>query len=127
MRGANVVRVVRKQLRPLALHEWTAIVQAHDGATYRTEYAELCGELKLRHFTSAAGVPWAKLADLPAAREHAHLLRVSKPWSPMVEWASCLAALLTYRAEYSAEQVATFVAPVRDLLPDLERVVNAVR
>ena len=45
----------------------------------------------------------------------------------MVEWASCLAALLTYRAEYSAEQVATFVSPVRELLPNLERVVNAVR
>ena len=45
----------------------------------------------------------------------------------MVEWASCLAALLTYRAEYSAEQVATFVSPVRHLMPDLERVVNTIR
>jgi hypothetical protein len=38
-----------------------------------------------------------------------------------------LAALLTHRALFAAEEVATFVEPVRGLMPDLERVVNTVR
>ena len=121
----KVVRLVRKQLRPLALHEWAAIVAAHHGSDER--YGTLCTDLELRYFTHAAGIPWSKLADLPAGREFTHAQHRSKEWPGMVEWASCLATLLTSRAEFSAEQVATFVAPIRELMPDLERVVNAVR
>ncbi len=121
----TVVRAVRKLLRPLALHEWSAIVTAHHGADEL--YRALCTDLELRYFTTASGIPWSKLTDLPAGREFRHLQHQSKEWHGMVEWASCLATLLTYRTEYSAEDVVTFVAPVRELLPDLERVVNAVR
>jgi hypothetical protein len=120
-----VVRAVRKLLRPLALHEWSAIVSAHHGPD--EPYRTLCADLELRYFTTASGIPWSKLSDLPAGREFRHLQHKSKQWPGMVEWASCLATLLTYRAQYSAEQVDTFVSPVRELLPDLERVVNAVR
>jgi len=124
--GPNVVRAVRRVLRPLALHEWSAIVHAHDEAHAGEAYAELSWELRQRYFTQAAGMPWRKLADLPAGREVKHLVRRGQDWPLMVEWASCLSALLTHRPAYSAEQVATFVAPVRHLLPDLERVVNAL-
>jgi hypothetical protein len=45
----------------------------------------------------------------------------------MVEWASVLAALITHRAAFDSEDVSTFVEPVLGIVPDLERVVNAIR
>jgi hypothetical protein len=129
--GPRVIRAVRRQLRPLEVQQWSEVVSAHvrarDHAGGDTAYNDLCWRLYLLYFTTAAGVPWSKLVDLPAGREARHLLFPVKEWSGVVEWASCLAALLTHRALFAVEEVATFVEPVRGLMPDLERVVNTVR
>jgi len=126
--GPRVVRALRRQLRPLTVEQWSAIVNAHGRARGGGgAYNDLCWQLYFTYFTSAAGMPWSKLADMPAGREFKRMTFIAKEWPGIVEWASCLAALLTCRAQYSAAQVASFVEPVRDLLPDLERVVNALR
>jgi hypothetical protein len=129
--GTRVVRAVRRQLRPLTGDQWAQLVRAHDHARRQggadNAYNDLCWRLYFMYSTSAAGMPWSKLADLPAAGELGPALRLVKEWHAMVEWASCLAALLTHRAHFCAEDVATFVRPVVGLTPDLERVANAVR
>ena len=124
--GPRVVRAVRKLLRPLSLRDWSALLIAHAEAD-DPMLAEVCWELRLRYATTASAMPWSKLADLPAAREFRDAVSRGVEFTPMVEWASALAALMTFRAEFSADQAGTYVRPCRDLLPDLARVVNQVR
>jgi hypothetical protein len=128
---ARVVRAVKKQLRPLHLDQWSEIVRAHHSARDQggpdNSYNDLCWELYFIYFTGAAGMPWQKLADLPAGRECRYLLAHGQEWSGMVEWASGLAALMSHRARFSAEQVATYASPVVAQVPDLQRILNAVR
>jgi hypothetical protein len=127
----GVLRSVRKVLRPLTVDDWKQVVAA-DRLALRscdseTDYHRLSRRLLMLLHTTAAGCPWKKLADLPAAREAREFLGRGRPWEQMVEWASLLTALITHRAAFDADEVRTFVEPVRQVLPDLGRVVNAVR
>ena len=129
--GTRIVRAVRRQLRPLCEAQWAELVSSHHQARAHGggdgSYNDVCWRLYFMYFTSAAGMPWVKLADLPGGQELRHVLPRGSEWPGMVEWASCLAALLTHRARFTTDDVTTFVEPVRSLLPDLERVVNAIR
>jgi hypothetical protein len=127
----GVRRSVRKVLRPLTLRDWNQIVEAdrkaRDAQGGDCAYNALSWRLVMLVQTTAAGCPWGRLSDLPAGREARRFLARGQAWEAMVEWASVLAALITHRAAFDAEDVSTFVEPVLGIVPDLERVVNAIR
>ena len=100
---------------------------ARDADGGDSDYNALSWRLVMLNQTTAAGCPWHKLSDLPAGREARRFLGRGQAWEAMVEWASLLAALITHRAAFDAEDVTTFVEPVRSVIPDLDRVVNAIR
>jgi hypothetical protein len=125
----TVIRAVRRVLRPLDFSAWTQLNAGHDRerSDADSDYNALCWRLTNVFCTSASGCPWTKLSDLPAGREFRQIFGRGRPWESFVEWASCLSTLMTYRARHSHTDIATFVAPVRRLLPDLERELDRVR
>lgn len=128
--GPRVLRAVRKLLRPLDLETWRQIAAAHNSHRLMEEsdYNDLCWRLTTRLQTSASGLTWRKLQDLPAAREltedPSRSLRRRIRWSDMEEWSSCVGALLTHPAEFSARDVETFVRPTAHVLPGLASLLN---
>jgi hypothetical protein len=126
--GPRVRRRVRRILRPLDLAAWSRINALHNHARdLESDYDHLCWRLTARFLTSATGCPWSRLSDLPAARELRQVIGRGRPYEGLVEWASCLAALMSDRARYSHADIEVFAAAVRDVLPQTERELNRIQ
>lgn len=135
-----VVACVRDQLSELTWDTMVEVGLAHlhetrawsDGPGPGT-YACLRDQLYVRALVSAAGCPPVTdlLPQRPGFPPLAVLLAVAQAdcgepvRSGLNDWLNCLTAVLVHRAEFTEDQVATFVAPVQAWLPGLRAAVDA--
>jgi hypothetical protein len=117
-----VLGVVRTLLDPLDATDLVDIAHRHDrrvrAALGFEAYALAFAPIRGFALAGAAGCPWAGVLDdgrlkvgLNASPARCRQLR---------EWASGVTAVLCHRSRVADTDVATFAAPYRDLLPDLE-------
>jgi hypothetical protein len=122
----TVLGVVRTLLDPLDATDLVDIAHRHDrrvrAALGFEAYARAFAPIHGLALAGPAGCPWAGVLDdgrlklgLNASPVRCRHLR---------EWASGVTAVLCHRSRVADADVATFAAPYRDLLPDLEDVLD---
>ena len=128
----EVLVSMHRMLDPLDVDDLTTVAGIHQIAI-RCEiieapgYRELCARLESWALTSAASCPWEpELRDLPGWRPLLNRFADAEmaPMWQLESWATCFCSALTHRARLTAEDVTTFAAPFRVVLPSLEEVLN---
>lgn len=120
-----VLDAVRQLLTGLTPAETVEIAHGHRVAREDPGYSEVYGWLSARAVTGAASAPLAvELVD-PARQSAAavslHLRGLRGMWQ---EWLTVFTAALVHRLELSEGRIETFVAPFRQDLPALRRVLD---
>jgi hypothetical protein len=112
-------------LNGLDLDALTRVLQVHVQAWTDSPglhgYAEVCSRLQSWALVSASVYPHQALADVPGWRPLHDQVPGGRLLPPreLQQWATCLASALTHRERLPDDDVATFVSPFAEDLPQL--------